>query len=133
MAFINVSIQLYEFRNVTAVRVEIIPVSDRQGEQASQILSEYVSSNFTTLGQRLVSVENHGVSRVVHRCELKICVCRPHECDIIVSCYGIQQHVPAFLMYQLLSSAQDPGPVHVDVQHKGIAKSVYYVPLTFKA
>ena len=69
--FNNISVQLYDFRNVTAVRVEILPISATQGQQASRLLSDYVSSNFTMLGQHLVTVENRGVSRVVPSRELK--------------------------------------------------------------
>lgn len=50
---------------------------------------------------------------------------------MILYYYNIQLHVPALLMHLLLSFAQDPGPAHVAVHHKGIAKSVYdYVILT---
>lgn len=68
--FNNISVQLYDFRNVIAVRIEIIPISDSQGKEASRILSDYFSSNFTMLGQRLVSVENRGVIQVVPSREL---------------------------------------------------------------
>lgn len=65
--FNNITVQLYDFRNVTAVRVQ---VTSNQGQQVLRLLSDYFSSNFTMFGQRLVSVENRGVNLVVPRCEL---------------------------------------------------------------
>ena len=65
--FNNITVQLYDFRNVTAVRVG---VTSTQGQQVLRLLSDYFSSNFTMLGQHLVSVDNRGVNLVVPSCEL---------------------------------------------------------------
>lgn len=66
--FTDISFQLMDSLNGTAVTVEITLSSENQTEVVTELL-QYYSSSFSMLGGYAISVDNRGVQAVTASCE----------------------------------------------------------------
>ena len=69
--FTNISFQLMDSLNGTAVTFEITLPSENQTEEITQFLLYYSSSTFSMFGSYNISAENHGVQAISASCEYK--------------------------------------------------------------
>ena len=71
LEFTDISFQLMDSLNGTAVTVEITLPLENQTEVVMELLQFYVSSSFSMLGNYAISIENRGVQAISATCESK--------------------------------------------------------------
>ena len=71
LEFTDISFQLTNSLNGTAVTAEITLPLENQTEVVMELLQFYISSSFSVLGSYAISIDNRGVQAISASCESK--------------------------------------------------------------